>query len=163
MPSFDMVSKLNMGEMKNALLQAQKEIETRYDFKGSDTTIEMKGEDTIEICGEDEYKVKTSLDILYTKMGKRGLGLKGIEPGDIVASGFKRMRQTVKIKMGIDKEQAKIINKLIKDSGLKVTTAYMDEKIRVTGKKIDDLQAAFQLARSNKEVIIELQMENMKS
>jgi len=163
MPSFDMISKLNMGEMKNALLQAQKEIETRYDFKGSNTTIEMKGEDEIEICGEDDYKVKASLDILYTKMGKRGLGLKGIEAGELIPFGFKRIRQTLKIKQGIDKEQAKIINKLIKDSGLKVTTSYMDEKIRVTAKKIDDLQAAFQLAKSHKDVILELQMENMKS
>lgn len=163
MPSFDMVSKLNIGEMKNALLQAQKEIETRYDFKGSDTTIEMKEEDKIEICGEDEYKVKTALDILYTKMGKRGIGLKGIEAGEMIPYGFKRIRQILTIKMGIDKEQAKIINKLIKDSGLKVTTSYMDEKIRVTGKKIDDLQAAFHLAKTHKEVILELQMENMKS
>lgn len=161
MPSFDLVSKTDMMEMKNALQMAQKEINARYDFKGSDVSLELK-ETTIELKAEDDYKMKAALEILRGQLVKRNIGQRCIDPQKVEPSGNRMMKQVINIKNGIEKEKAKQINKLIKDAGLKVSSSIMDDKIRITGKKIDDLQEAYQMLRSNKEVDIELQMENMK-
>lgn len=163
MASFDMVSKLDMGELKNAIEQAKKELGSRYDFKGSNTTLEItKNDSEIEIISADDYKVNAARDILYSKMGKRGLGLKGLEPSELIPTGNQRVKQTFAIHAGINKDQGKIINKAIKESKLKVSSQYLDEKIRVTGKKIDDLQEAYAFIKQHKEVIVDVQMENMK-
>ncbi|EQC45050.1 PF04461 family protein [Bacteriovorax sp. BSW11_IV] len=162
MPSFDLVSKLDMGEMKNVVNMAQKVIAGRYDFKGSDTTIEFKGEKQLEIRADDDYKIKAALDILRAQMAKRDIGMRSIEPGEIEPSGNQKLKQMLDLKAGIDKDMGKKINKIIKDSGIKVTSSYMDEKIRVQSKNIDDLQACFQMLRAHKEVTVDLQMENMK-
>jgi uncharacterized protein YajQ (UPF0234 family) len=161
MPSFDLVSKTDMMEMKNALQMAQKEINARYDFKGSDVTLELK-ETSIELRAEDDYKMKAALEIFRGQLVKRNIGQRCIDPQKIEPSGNRMMKQVINIKNGIEKEKAKTINKLIKDSGLKVSSSILDDKIRITAKKIDDLQEAFQMLRSNKDVDIELQMENMK-
>jgi uncharacterized protein YajQ (UPF0234 family) len=161
MPSFDLVSKTDMMEMKNALQMAQKEINARYDFKGSDVTLELK-ENTIELRAEDDYKMKAALEILRGQLVKRNIGQRCIDPQKIEPSGNRMLKQAINIKNGIEKEKAKQINKLIKDSGLKVSSSIMDDKIRITGKKIDDLQDAYQKLRASKEIDIELQMENMK-
>ena len=161
MPSFDLVSKTDMMEMKNALQMAQKEINARYDFKGSDVTLELK-DTTIELRAEDDYKMKAALEILRGQLVKRNIGQRCIDPQKVEPSGNRMMKQTINIKNGIEKEKAKQINKIIKDSGLKVSSSILDDKIRLTGKKIDDLQEAFQMLRSHKDVEIELQMENMK-
>ena len=161
MPSFDLVSRLDMGELKNAIDQASREISSRYDFKGSDTKLELKDE-FIELHSVDDYKMKAALDILRTKMVKRGLGMKCVDPGDIATSGNQRMKQILTLRNGIDKEQGKVINKIVKSSGLKLTSSYMDEKVRVTGKKIDDLQALFVMVKEDKDVKVDIQMENMK-
>lgn len=161
MPSFDLVSKTDMMEMKNAIQMAQKEINARYDFKGSDVSLELK-DTTIELKAEDDYKMKAALEILRGQLVKRNIGQRCIDPQKIEPSGNRMMKQTINIKNGIEKEKAKAINKIIKESGLKVTSSIMDDKIRMTAKKIDDLQGAYQMLRSNKEVDIELQMENMK-
>jgi hypothetical protein len=160
-PSFDLVSKIDTSELKNAVAMAQKEVIGRFDFKGSETEIELT-ETTIELRSSDDVKIKTALSILREKMAKRGIGMKCVEPKDIETSGTKRVKQTLILKNGIDKETAKAINKAIKESGLKVTSQYMDEKIRVQGKQIDDLQAAFQAARVSEDVKVDLQIENMK-
>lgn len=161
MPSFDLVSKTDMMEMKNALQMAQKEINSRYDFKGSDTTLELK-ETAIELRADSEYKMKAALEILRGQLVKRNIGQRCIDPQKVEPSGNLRFKQVINIKNGIDKEKARIINKFIKDSGLKVSSSILDDKIRLTGKKIDDLQEIFQKLRANKEVDIELQIENMK-
>lgn len=161
MPSFDLVSKTDMMEMKNAIQMAQKEINARYDFKGSDVSLELK-DTTIELKAEDDYKMKAALEILRGQLVKRNIGQRCIDPQKIEPSGNRMMKQTINIKNGIEKEKAKAINKIIKDSGLKVSSSIMDDKIRMTAKKIDDLQGAYQMLRTNKEVDIELQMENMK-
>ncbi len=161
MPSFDLVSKTDMMEMKNALQMAQKEINQRYDFKGSDVTLELK-DTTIELKAEDDYKMKAALEILRGQLVKRNIGQRCIDPQKVEPSGNRMMKQVINIKNGIEKEKAKSINKIIKESGLKVQSSIMDDKIRITGKKIDDLQEAYAMLRSNKEVDIELQMENMK-
>ena len=162
MPSFDLVSSLDIGEMKNAIQMTQKQISSRYDFKGSDCTLDFNGTDKLELKGDSEYQVKTILGILYEIMGKRGLGLKCVDAQEISPSGNQKFKQTVVLNSGIDKEKAKVINKLIKSSGLKITSQYLDEKIRVTGKKIDDLQSIFKLLKADKTVEIDLRMENMK-
>lgn len=161
MPSFDLVSKTDMMEMKNVLQMAQKELDNRYDFKGSDTKLEQK-ENTIELRANDDYKMKAALEILRGQMVKRNIGQRCIDPQKIEPSGNRMLKQVINIKNGIEKEKAKQINKIIKDSGLKVQSSIMDDKIRVTAKKIDDLQEVFHMLRTNKDVDIELQMENMK-
>ncbi|NOT78399.1 MAG: YajQ family cyclic di-GMP-binding protein [Bacteriovoracaceae bacterium] len=161
MPSFDLVSKTDMMEMKNALQMAQKEINARYDFKGSDVTLELK-ETTIELRAEDDYKMKAALEIFRGQLVKRNIGQRCIDPQKVEPSGNRMMKQTINIKNGIEKEKAKQINKILKESGLKVSSSILDDKIRLTGKKIDDLQEAYQMLRAHKDVEIELQMENMK-
>jgi uncharacterized protein YajQ (UPF0234 family) len=161
MPSFDLVSKTDMMEMKNVIQMAQREIGARYDFKGSDTELELK-EMAIELKAPDDYKMKAALEILRGQMAKRNMGQRCIDPGKVEPSGNRGLKQTIAIKNGIDKEKAKLINKLIKESGLKVQSSIMDEKVRVVGKKIDDLQDVYRLLKTSKEVDIELQMENMK-
>ncbi len=162
MPSFDLVSKTDMMEMKNALQMAQKEVNSRYDFKGADVGFELKEDKAIELRAPDEYKIKAALEIFRNQMVKRNIGQRCIDPQKIEPSGNRMLKQLINIKSGIDKDKARVINKIIKDSGLKVQSSILDDKIRITGKKIDDLQEAFQMLRTNKEVDIELQMENMK-
>ena len=161
MPSFDLVSKTDMMEMKNALQMAQKEVNNRYDFKGSDVTFELK-EELIELRAEDDYKIKAALEILRGQLVKRNIGQRCIDPQKAEPSGNRMMKQIINIKNGIEKEKAKTINKIIKDSGLKVQSSILDDKVRLTAKKIDDLQEAYAMLRKHKDVDIELQMENMK-
>lgn len=161
MASFDLVSKIDMGELKNAVELAKKIIQGRFDFKGSESTLELK-EDSIEIRGEDEYKLKTMLDLLREQMGKRKIGMNGLVPEKIVPSGKNMFKQTLTLKMGIDKEKSKLINKLIKNSGIKVNSSILDDKVRLESKKIDDLQKVYALLKENRELALDLQMENMK-
>jgi uncharacterized protein YajQ (UPF0234 family) len=161
MPSFDLVSKTDMMEIKNVVQMAQREIGARYDFKGSNTEMELK-DTTIELKAEDDYKMKAALEILRGQMVKRSLGMRCIEPGKVEPSGNRGLKQIITIKNGIDKEKARLINRLIKESGMKVSSSILDDKIRITSKNIDDLQDVYRMLRINKEVDIELQMENMK-
>lgn len=161
MPSFDLVSKTDMMEMKNAVLMAQKEIGNRYDFKGSNVELELK-EKTIELKAEDDYKMRAALDIFRSQLVKRNIGQMCIDPQKVEPHGNRMLRQIIDIKNGIEKEMGKKINKIIKDSGLKVQSSIMDDKVRVTAKKIDDLQEVYRMLKTHKEVTIELQMENMK-
>ncbi|MDC0255504.1 YajQ family cyclic di-GMP-binding protein [Bacteriovoracales bacterium] len=161
MPSFDLVSKLDMGELKNVINQTERQIAGRYDFKGADVRVELK-EEIVELWAPDEYKINAILDILRTNMVKRSIGMNALEPEEPVPTGRNMLKQILQIKKGIDKEKGKQINKLIKNSGHKVTSAYVEEKIRITGKKIDDLQAIFGMLKDHKDVKLELQIENMK-
>ena len=163
MPSFDLVSEIDKGELKNAVDQAQREISTRYDFKGSDCRLELKPNEELEIEAANEYQVKASVDILRSKMIKRGIGVKSLTIGDVKPTGNQRYKVSGSFVNGIDKELGKKINKFIKSSGIKVTSAYLDEKVRITGKKIDDLQEIFKQLRGNDDIGVDLQMQNMKS
>jgi uncharacterized protein YajQ (UPF0234 family) len=162
MPSFDLISKLDIGEVKNVVNMAQKQISGRYDFKGSNTSIELKNESIIELTAPDDYKIGAALDIFRSNMAKRSLGMKCMDVDDVKPAGNQMYKQSINIRQGIDKDQAKVINKLIKDSSFKITSQYLDEKVRVTGKKIDDLQACMQMLRQHDDVKVDLQMENMK-
>ncbi len=163
MASFDLVSKIDEMELQNALKNTDKQILGRFDFKGSDAKAEYKEkENVIEIKAEDEMKVKAILDILRTNMGKRGISTRGMKESEIQSSGLKAKKMTLTLVSGFDKEAQKLMNKLIKESGFKGKTQYMDEKYRIESKSIDELQALFQYLRTHKEMNLELNMENLK-
>ena len=162
MPSFDLVSSLDIGELKNVLNMAQKQISGRYDFKGSNCTIELKNEKELEVIAETETRIEAAMSIFYSCMSKRGLGLKCLDLQKVIPTGHQMHKQIVVLNFGINKENGKKINKLIKDSKLKVSSQYLDEKIRVTSKKIDELQKTFHMLRSSEDLEIDVKMENMK-
>jgi uncharacterized protein YajQ (UPF0234 family) len=162
MPSFDLVSALDMGELKNVLNMAQKQISGRYDFKGSKCSIELKNEKELEVFAETEMRIEAAMSIFYSCMSKRGLGLKCLDVQKMLPTGNQMFKQIIVLNSGISKENAKIINKLIKESSCKVSSQYLDEKIRVTSKKIDELQKTFQMLRNHDDLKIDVIMENMK-
>lgn len=163
MASFDLVSKIDEMELSNALKNTEKMIAGRFDFKGSEAKAEYKEkEKVIEIRAEDEMKVKSVLDILRTNMGKRGIGMRGMKESEIENSGLKNKKMTLSLTSGFDKDAQKLMNRLIKESGFKGKTQYMDEKYRVESKSIDELQGLFQFLRNHKDMTLELHMENMK-
>lgn len=163
MPSFDLVSSLDIGELKNVLNMTQKQIAGRYDFKGSKCSIELKNDKELEVIAETEMRIEAAMSIFYGCMSKRGLGLKCLDLQKIVPTGHQMYKQVIILNFGIDKDNGRIINKLIKESNLKVSSQYLDEKIRVTSKKIDELQKTFHMLRAHDDVNIDLRMENMKS
>ena len=146
MPSFDVVSEVDKHELSNALDQANREIGTRYDFKGSNARIEQSG-NALTLEAESEFQVKQMIPILKEKMSKRGIDVECLEFGDVVEMN-KRARQPVTVREGLDKELARKMVKLVKDSKLKVQAAIQGEQLRVTGKKRDDLQQVMQILRS---------------
>ncbi len=146
--SFDIVSKVDLQEVDNAINQARKEIIQRYDFKGSKTSIELdQKEYLVTLISDDEFKVKSVLDILESKLVKRKVPLKALSLGKIEPAAGGTARQVITLQNGIDKERAKAITKLIKESKLRVQTQIMEDQIRVSGKSKDDLQAAIALVR----------------
>lgn len=146
--SFDIVSTVDMQETDNAVNQATKEIQGRYDFKGSNSSIELdKKEESIAVESDNEFQLKQVIDILESKLIKRNISLKVLSYGEIEAGSKGSARQKISLQSGIDKENAKTINKLIKDNGIKVQTQIQDEQIRVTGKSKDELQSVIQLLR----------------
>ena len=162
MPSLDIVSKVNMQEVDNAVNQAQKEMQQRYDFKGSKSEIKWEKKEEMTILADDDSKLASVIDILQTKFVKRGVSLKALDFEKVEDAAGSMKRQVVKLRMGIPTEKAKQIIKIIKDAKLKVQTQIQDEQVRVTGKKIDDLQEVIQLLKG-KDVDIDLQFENMRS
>jgi uncharacterized protein YajQ (UPF0234 family) len=163
MPSFDLVSKIDEMELQNALKNTDKQILGRFDFKGSDAKADYKEkENVIEIRAEDEMKVKAILDILRTNMGKRGISTRGMKESEIQSSGLKSKKMTLTLISGFDKDAQKLMNRLIKESGFKGKSQYMDEKYRIESKSIDELQSLFQFLKTHKDMNLELNMENMK-
>ncbi len=138
MPSFDVVSEVDMQEVRNAVDQAVRELGTRFDFKSVDAGFEL-GDAGIQLHAEEEFQLGQMLDILRDKFTRRGIDVRALDPGDVEASG-KQKRQTFALKQGIDRDSAKRIVKLVKDSKLKVQSQIQGEQVRVTGKKRDDLQ-----------------------
>ncbi|MDX8403786.1 MAG: YajQ family cyclic di-GMP-binding protein [Mariprofundaceae bacterium] len=146
MPSFDIVSEIDMQEMDNALNQVKKEITTRYDFKGSNSSIEL-ADDGVTVVGDSDARINTITEILRAKMVKRKLESKCLEYGDVEDASGGNKRQHIGIKQGVSTELAKKIVKLIKQEKMKVQVAIQGEKVRVTDKKRDDLQAVMTLVR----------------
>jgi len=140
--SFDIVSKIDMQEVDNAFHQTQKEMQTRYDFRGSKSGIELKPKERhIIVLADDDYKRKAIIDMLQNKLIKRGISIKALIYGPVEDAAGGMQRQTITLQSGIEKDNARLIVKMIKDMKLKVQTAIQEDQVRVTAGKIDDLQA----------------------
>ena len=145
MPSFDTVSEVDHHELSNAIDQANREIGTRYDFKGSDAKIEQV-ENQLTLSAESDFQIKQMTPILKEKMSKRGIDVSCLEFSDVVEMN-KRARQQVLVREGLDQDLARKIVRLIKDSKIKAQAAIQGDQVRVSGKKRDDLQQIMQLLR----------------
>ncbi|HEX9803544.1 MAG TPA: YajQ family cyclic di-GMP-binding protein [Gammaproteobacteria bacterium] len=145
MPSFDVVSEVDKHELNNAVDQTNRELGNRFDFKGADAKVEEES-DGLLLEANNDFQVKQIVDILFQKMTKRGIDISSLEMQKIETRGM-RARQKILVRQGIDKELAKKIVKLIKDSKIKVQAAIQGEQVRVTGKKRDDLQQVMALLR----------------
>ena len=159
MPSFDTVSEVDHHELSNAVDQANREIGTRYDFKGSDAKIEQ-ADNQLTLVAESDFQIKQMTPILKEKMSKRGIDVSCLEFSDVVEMN-KRARQQVLVREGVDKDLARKMVKLIKDSKIKAQAAIQGDQVRVSGKKRDDLQQIMQLLR-DADLGIPLQFNNFR-
>jgi uncharacterized protein YajQ (UPF0234 family) len=141
MPSFDIISEVNQVEVRNALDQVNKEISTRFDFKGSDARVEHK-EKELTLFADDDFKLKQVTDVLLGKLTKRGIDVRSLKFGSVEKISGDKIKQVVTIRVGIEQELAKKIVKLVKDSKLKVQASIQGDAVRISGAKRDDLQSA---------------------
>ncbi len=148
MPSFDIVSQVNEQEVKNAVEQTNKEIGNRYDFKGSDARVEMTKPD-LTVFADDEFKLGQVMDVLRQRLAKRSVDVRCLELGGVEKISGDKVKRPVKVKVGIPVEKGKEIQKLIKDSKLKVQGSIQGDAVRVSGAKKDDLQDAMALVRKS--------------
>jgi uncharacterized protein YajQ (UPF0234 family) len=146
MPSFDIVSEVNQVEVRNALEQANKEISTRFDFKGSDARVEHK-EKELTLYADDDFKLKQVTDVLLGKLTRRGVDVRALEFGNVEKISGDKVKQVVTLRVGIEQELAKKIVKQIKDGKLKVQASIQGDAVRVSGAKKDELQTAIALVK----------------
>jgi len=161
MPSFDIVSTVDMQEVDNAVNQTVKEIAQRYDFKGSKSQVTIE-KDTIRVLADDDFRLKAIIDILQSKFIKRGISVKALQYGKAEPASGGMVRQIITIQQGISKEKGKELNVIIKESKLKVQSQIQEDQLRVTGKNIDDLQEIIKLLKG-KDLGVELQFVNFRS
>jgi uncharacterized protein YajQ (UPF0234 family) len=161
MPSFDIVSKVDMQEVDNAVNQTIKEISQRYDFKGSKSEVTQEQE-SIKVLTESDMRLKAIMDILQSKFIKRGISPKALKSGKVESASGGMVRQIITIQQGISKEQAKELNSIIKETKLKVQSQIQDDQLRVTGKSIDDLQEVIGTLKG-KDLDFEMQYVNFRS
>ncbi|MDD9950433.1 MAG: YajQ family cyclic di-GMP-binding protein [Zetaproteobacteria bacterium] len=163
MPSFDIVCEVDMQEVDNAVNQTDKEIGTRFDFRGSKSSISLNKENqSIHLVADDEMKLRSLTQILESKIARRGLDCRVLDYQPTVDASSNTLKQAVNLKSGIDKPDAKKITKLIKESGFKVQAQIQDQQVRVTGKKIDDLQAVIAKIKET-QLGLPLQFVNMRN
>ena len=162
MPSFDIVSVVDMQEGDNAVNQAVKEIAQRYDFKGSKTEVSLEKDGTVRLQTEDEFRLKAVVDVLQSKFVRRGVSLKALQYGKVEPASGGRVRQVVTIQRGISKEKGREIVALVKETRLKVQSQIQEEQVRVTGKNIDDLQEVIRVLKG-KDLGLEMQFVNFRS
>jgi uncharacterized protein YajQ (UPF0234 family) len=160
MPSFDIVSELDMHEIDNALQQAQKEVGTRFDFRGTDTELE-RTDDGILLRANSEGRIEAALLVLKEKLAKRKVSQRSLDPQKIEPAAKGHFKLLVKLKKGISKEKAKDVVQFIKDGKYKVQGSIQGEQVRVTGKKKDDLQEVIQAVRA-KDFDLDLQFTNFR-
>ncbi len=159
--SFDIVSKIDMAEVTNAVAQSMKEIGQRFDFKGSKSNITQE-KDALIVVSDDEFKLKSVIDILQSKLVKRGVPIKNVSYGKVETALAGTVRQRLTLQQGIPTDKAKEIVKAIKDSKIKVQASIQADQVRVSGKSRDDLQAVIQLLKG-REFSIELQFDNYRN
>lgn len=160
--SFDIVSKVDLQEVSNAIQQALKEIHQRYDLKDSKSNIELEGKDAIILSSADEYKLKAVTDVLQTKLVKRGVPLKALDYANIEPAAGSTVRQRVAMQQGIPTEKAREIVKVIKDTKKKVQASIQGDTVRVSGKDRDTLQEIISVLRQ-KDFGIDMQFTNYRS
>lgn len=160
--SFDIVSKVDIQEVRNAIDQASKEVNARFDLKNSNSTIKLEGEDTIQLASADEYKLQAVIEILQQKIIKRGISLKSLTFEKIEPATGNSVRQKIKLTQGIASEKAKEIVRVIKDSKKKVQASIQGETVRITGKDRDTLQEAIALLK-NHDFGIDMQFTNFRT
>ena len=146
MPSFDIVSEVDMHEVRNAVDQSNREIDTRFDFKGVDARYELTTSSEILVSAEVEFQIRQMLDILKAKLVKRGIDIKALKEGDVEVSGQKAIMRVV-VQQGIESDLARKLVKMIKETKIKVQAAIQGEKLRVSGKKRDDLQGVIAMLK----------------
>ncbi|NLT35758.1 MAG: YajQ family cyclic di-GMP-binding protein [Gaiellales bacterium] len=162
MPSFDIVSRVDMQEMDNAVNQVKKEVATRYDFRGSSTLVELdRKEGKVRFLTEDEMKLQALRELLLAKAVRRGIDAKAFTFSKPERAGGDKMRQEVSVATGVPEDVARKIVKMVKDSRLKVQSSMQGDEVRVTGKNRDDLQAVISLVREA-ELDVPLQFVNMR-
>jgi len=147
MPSFDVVSKVDLQEVDNALNQTRKEVAQRYDLKDAKTEIGWDQKE-MTITSADDFKVKAVVDVLQSKLVRRNVPIKNLDYGKVEPAAGGRARQVIKVQQGIDSEKAREITKMVKSSGIKVQAQILEDQVRVNGKKKDDLQAIIQALRA---------------
>jgi cyclic-di-GMP-binding protein len=160
MPSFDIVSEVNSMEIENAVNQAKKELVNRFDFKGSNAEIALE-KNEIKLSAEDNFKVKTLVEIVMGKLAKRQISLKSVDKGEPDISPLGHARQVIKIKQGIEPQIAKQVSSFIRDTKIKVTAQIQGNEIRVSGKSRDDLQAVIAAVRGH-DFPVALQFQNFR-
>ncbi len=148
MPSFDIVSQVNAQEVRNAVEQANKEIQNRFDFKGSDARIEQ-AELVLTLFADDEFKLGQVLDVLRARLTKRNVDVRSLEPGTLEKISGDKVKRAITVKTGVPQDKGKLIQKLLKDARLKVSASIQGDAVRVSGAKKDELQAAIQVVRKN--------------
>jgi hypothetical protein len=148
MPSFDIVSQVDRQEVKNAVEQTNKEVANRFDFKGSDARVEQS-ELALVVYADDEFKLGQVLDVLRGRLAKRGVDIRALETGAVEKISGDKVKRPVTVKVGVPQEKAKQIQKLIKDSKIKVAASIQGDAVRVSGAKKDDLQSAIQLVKKS--------------
>jgi len=148
MPSFDVVSEVNQVELRNSLDQANKEISTRFDFKGSDARIEHKDKE-LTLYADDAFKLKQVTDVLLGKLAKRGVDVRALKFGNVEKIGGDKIKQVVTVRVGIEQELAKKIVKLVKDSRMKVQASIQGDAVRISGSKKDELQNVIGLVKKS--------------
>jgi cyclic-di-GMP-binding protein len=161
MPSFDIVSKVDMQEVDNAVNQTVKEIAQRYDFKGTKSEVTLEKE-AIKVLADDDYKLKAIIEILQSKFIKRNISPKALQYAKAEEASGGMVRQMINLQMGISKEKAKEIGAVIKETKLKVQSQIQDDQVRVTGKNIDDLQEVIRVLKA-KDLDIDMQFVNFRS
>ncbi|MGW8273074.1 MAG: YajQ family cyclic di-GMP-binding protein [Thermodesulfovibrionales bacterium] len=160
--SFDMVCRVDLQEVSNAVVQTMKELAHRFDFKGSKSSADLdKGSGVITLVSDDEMKLKSLLDVLQSKLIKRGVPLKALTYGKVEPAAGSTVRQVITLQQGIPQEKAKEIVKMVKDSKIKVITEIQKDQVRIRGKKIDDLQEVISLVRGH-DFGIEIQFINYR-
>ncbi|RKH48579.1 YajQ family cyclic di-GMP-binding protein [Corallococcus llansteffanensis] len=164
MPSFDVVSKIDLAELDNAVNQTKKELSTRYDFQGVNADIIVAPDNTsVTVKANSEDKVQAAKEVLLVKLAKRGISLRVLEFGDIEKTGLANVKQPIKLQQGIPVEKSKELIKVLKDSKIKVQGSIQADQLRVTGKNRDDLQAAMALFRKEQDRLsLDMQFTNFR-
>ncbi len=160
--TFDVVSKVDLQEVKNAIDQASKEVNARFDLKNSKSTIALEGEDTLQLASQDEYTLKAVIEILSQKLVKRGVSLKNLEYEKIEPASNSSVRQKIKLKQGVNSDVAKKIVAMVKESKKKAQASIQGDTVRITSKDRDTLQEIMAMLRG-KDLGLELQFTNFRS